>query len=549
MLNCFGSMLAGSDELIGHADERMQALLHLAAIGPHPPLAALCDRLASVMRGIASRSTFGVLRRHNMAPERVQWFGYRLPELWSSQVEAIDAGLLGPEGSFVLSLPTGSGKTFLAQLAIISALDSDPAAWVAYLAPSRALVREVHRKLGDALRPHGVRVRKVMASAEVAVFVNDDELPVVTGARTCVVLTPERLDLYLRANSEIADRLSLVIVDEAHLLSDGDRGAREEALLALLLTKWPYVRLHLLSAFLPNTTELKTWLGERAHEYRSTIRPTRQLRGVCMRYAETAEPEQVEVRIGNERLRAPAAIPGGRVIRRFINRRAYQVGGLLASDPSDLQGPQTVALPGLGVGENWTEVRVDGRRINGNTGPTDIAAQVTATLASHPGMVLLFLPQTAWTQSVSRQVAATLPVRDALEPYARAAAASLGNDHPLVYSLQRGCAFHNSRLPDEVLRVVEAAADASLLEVLCATSGLQAGVNLPASIVVILGDPRPGVLPNPSVRDFANMAGRAGRPHHDTEGLTLYIPPTITHRNVLALTTRRYLLTEDAEDA
>lgn len=540
-------MLAGSGDLLMQADSLLAEAVNMTSAAGQPSLAALCGRLSRVVTGVGARSTYAVLERNGMAPDRVRWYGARIPELWTSQVEAIDGGLLSPDQSFVLSLPTGSGKTFLAQLSILATLDRDPSAWVAYLAPTRALVREVYRELGDALRPQHVHVQKMMASAELAIYSEDDELSIVTAGRTCAVLTPERMDLYLRANPEIAARLRLVIVDEAHQISEPGRGARLEALLGQLLAKWPQARIHLLSAFLPGGTFLTQWLGEDAKEYRSRTRPTRQLRGVCVRYGDNGLPDEWEVGRGTGRTRLAQPTPPQSWTRVFRSRRSYEVGALFASDPSHLLGSQTVAIPGLASGENWVMGRRDGRSERGNTGITDVVRQVATALARHPGMVLLFLPQTSWTQSVCRAVAEGLPELERLEPYARAVAASLGNDHPLAYSLRRGCAFHNARLPDEVLRVVEAAAQSQLLEVLCATSGLQAGVNLPASIVVVLGDPQAGDAPNPSVSAFANMAGRAGRPRYDTEGICLYVPPTITYRRGVDERARDYLLADDAD--
>ncbi len=541
-------MLAGSDPLLALGLSTVDRVVAASVGVARPSLVALAGRTSQAIAGISSRSTQSVLRGAGVSPDRARWFGTRVPELWSSQQRAIDEGLLRANRSFVLSLPTGSGKTFLTQIAILSTLDREPGTWVAYLAPTRALVREVHRELGSALRIHGIRVQKVMAGAEAAVFSEEDELPVLTAARACAVLTPERLDLYLRASPEIADRLRLVIVDEAHTLADGARGARLEALITQILVKWPHIRFHLLSAFLPNTTELTEWLGDDAGSFRSAVRPTRQVKGICMRYQDRELESEVAWRVGNRLARGDEAPPGRTVVKRFIERHAYKVGAILASEPDDVRGQQAIALADLAEGVNETEARVRGRRIASRTVLTDIAGQVAASLAAHPGMVLVFLPQTSWTRAVTRAVADGLPVIERLTPFANAIQTSLGPEHPLVYAIRRGVAYHNSRLPDEVLRVVEAAARAGLLEVLCATSGLQAGVNLPASVVLVVGDPNPANQPSPSVRDFANMAGRSGRPGHDTEGTTLFLPPSIVYRNrPLDQTTRDYLFSGDAD--
>ncbi|MFD2356270.1 DEAD/DEAH box helicase [Nonomuraea ferruginea] len=49
-----------------------------------------------------------------------------------------------------------------------------------------------------------------------------------------LVVTPEKLDLLIRSDHPVARGLALVVVDEAHNIADGPRGARLELLLSTL---------------------------------------------------------------------------------------------------------------------------------------------------------------------------------------------------------------------------------------------------------------------------------------------------------------------------
>ncbi len=503
---------------------------------------------------MTERSTYRVLREAGLPTPLIRPFAAGRPELWSTQVTAIQRGLLDPDGSFALSLPTGSGKTFLSQLRILATFERYPDCWVAFVAPARALVREAHADLAAALGPHRVRVQKVVAGAEATSVVGEDELPALTRERTCAVLTPERLDLYLRTSPELARRLRLVIVDECHHIATEDRGPRLEALVGLLRSRWPEAKPVLMSAFMSNAAELRAWLGEDAGSFTSTARPTRQLRGLLVRHNERRLPDLWFS--GDARNPVQSDERVDEWLEWHSHRRAYDVGALLStSDSPAAELPTDVrayALPAITRGTSWTAHKAATPRrraqvvYNEGTKASDVAVDVGVALAAHPGLVLMFFPTVDGAQKAAREIAGRLPVRGDLEPFASAVAAALGDADELVECLRHGCAFHHAQLPDEVIRLVEAASLAGL-EVLCSTSGLQAGVNLPASIVVALGDPRYPVGSKPSARDFANMAGRAGRPGHETQGIALFLPSNITSGSALP-GARRYLAPR-AEDS
>ena len=149
-----------------------------------------------------------------------------------------EEGLLGSgHRSVVVSLPTSSGKTLIAQFRILQALNQFDIerGWVAYLAPTRALVNQLTLRLRRDFKSLDIIVEKVSPALEVDGLeagilseADDDRLFRV------LVTTPEKLNMMLRGGWEqkIGRPLTLVVVDEAHGIASGERGMKLELLLA-----------------------------------------------------------------------------------------------------------------------------------------------------------------------------------------------------------------------------------------------------------------------------------------------------------------------------
>src|SRR5690625_4564722 len=173
-----------------------------------------------------------------------------------------ERGLLGSSRrAVVVSLPTSSGKTLIAQFRMLQALNQfeDRKGWVAYLAPTRALVNQVTRQLRRDFEPLGLQIERVSPAMEIdGVEANmlkesHDE----TQFRVLVV-TPEKFDLMLRQGWEgkIGRPLSLVVVDEAHTIQEGERGLRLEMLLATINRECREAHLLLLITFIHYSCEV-----------------------------------------------------------------------------------------------------------------------------------------------------------------------------------------------------------------------------------------------------------------------------------------------------
>ncbi|HVQ36870.1 MAG TPA: DEAD/DEAH box helicase [Pyrinomonadaceae bacterium] len=145
----------------------------------------------------------------------------------------------------LVTAPTGSGKTWIAREEIRRLLDAGRRAW--YTTPLKALTNSKYQEFTDEF--------------------GADRVGILTGDRKdnpdaqLIVGTTEiyRNQLFdsLRGGSDVdAD---LVVLDEAHYLSDPDRGHVWEE--AIILTP-PRIRLLLLSATIGNAGEFAAWIEE-----------------------------------------------------------------------------------------------------------------------------------------------------------------------------------------------------------------------------------------------------------------------------------------------
>jgi len=180
-----------------------------------------------------------------------------------AQAEILAAGLLTTGFNCILQLPTGSGKTWLAEHAIRDALERGRRA--IYLAPLRALATELAERWRVAFAPHTV-----------GVFTGESAQakgPTLGQARL-LVMTPERLDACTRswrAQWHWIPEVDVIVADELHLLGEPRRGARLEGALLRMLRLNPFARVIGLSATLGNRLELADWLH--STEYGSDWRP------------------------------------------------------------------------------------------------------------------------------------------------------------------------------------------------------------------------------------------------------------------------------------
>ena len=192
-------------------------------------------------------------------------------ELWTSQREVLGHALSSENSGAIISLRTSAGKTRVAELAILKILSEDSEAKVLYLAPYRSLALEVEGVLAETFEPLGFSVSHLYGGVRVS---SADAFQV--EETSIIIATPEKAKGLFRSYREIFSKLRLIVVDEGHLIGYNERWIRNEVFLEQLRSyaKTVNARILLLSAVLPNTEHLATWLnGDSNSVGKSTWKP------------------------------------------------------------------------------------------------------------------------------------------------------------------------------------------------------------------------------------------------------------------------------------
>lgn len=495
---------------------------------------ALAARLREVLVGMRDASMHLILAGHDI-PDSFRRTLVRegVLELWRHQREAIGQGLLQPDRHFIASVPTGAGKSLLAELAILAALKKE-GAWAVYITPSRALVNQVSSDLRRRLGPSGIEVRTVVAGAEQgALLVN--ELSLLESPKGVTVSTPEKLDAYFRNAPELFANCALAVIDEAHKVGEAGRGALLESLISRFLAREGQMKVVMLSGVMSNAAELSGWLGEeRTGLVTSTQRATRQTRAVAVRTEITPEDGK------------PSKSHG------VVRRVKFRGGLVLVSEDEDLTPPLTVHLDDVFSGFYYEQQQrtrwKEGRCGRSPTSSTDHALELARRFVSLPGSTLVFVNLTSSAEKGAREFAWTPDDQwsEQRRKLAEYVAAELGEDHELARACARGVAFHHAQLPTGVQRAIELGLAQGWLKVVFATPTLKEGLNTPATNVIVAGDKffdqRADEQVSIKEADFENMAGRAGRPFQDTEGRIVLVPNSLATATATA-SGRQYLLT------
>jgi helicase len=208
-------------------------------------------------------------------------------QLYPPQAEAVEAGLLEGE-NLLAAVPTASGKTLIAELAMLSAVERGGKAL--YIVPLRALASE-KREAFERFSEFGVTVGVSTGNYE-----SDGEW---LATRDVIVATSEKVDSLIRNGAPWIDELSCVVSDEVHLVDDRSRGPTLEVTLAKLRRMNEGLQTVALSATVGNAAEIAGWLDATLVE--SDWRPIDLRMGVhCDGAIDFVDGDRREVPVGDD---------------------------------------------------------------------------------------------------------------------------------------------------------------------------------------------------------------------------------------------------------
>lgn len=506
----------------------------------------LCTLLRLVLPAIGERSLVHVVPAPPGATEFYQ--GYlrsralgsnqtmSRPVLWPSAYEYVKHCVIGDARNAVIAMPTGSGKSFVGELAVSQVVQTG---WALYLAPTNALTEQIRGDLGKGLKELETEIFAFIGDQEYSIFTSDrvDQMP----TNSVAVMTPEKCALALRLSPDAFKDCRLVVFDECHLLGDtgSARGPLSELVLTQLMLRCENVRFLLMSALVQNPEELAEWLTEATGQKSDSVvvrwRPTRTLRGVL-----GVDNESV-------RERADEAIEWlkGRADR--IKKRSFTSKCALAVN---LQGPwQSEKKDDYAVCRLECEAPLKVSRKKrlgkwayyweGDSWVNQCAISLATRLTEANIQTLVFIPankhypfNNALKVELPEGFLERLPTRnDIVETCRVLSEYELGVESQVFTLLDKGVAVHTSLMLETEKIAAESTFRSRSAPLMFATGTLAQGLNLPAIAVVIagsrIGDPRGDEAEEVQRRKFSqllNAAGRAGRAGFANQGVVVAVP-------------------------
>lgn len=360
--------------------------------------------------------------------------------------------------NLVVSAPTGGGKTAILEMAIcrlVSGFRTDQYK-IVYMAPTKSLCSE---------RQRDWQVKFAALDLHCAELTGDTEHGQLRNVQSAsiVITTPEKWDSMTRKwkdHAKLMQMVKLFLIDEVHILKD-TRGATLEAVVSRMKSVGSSVRFVALSATVPNSEDIATWLGKDSNNP--------HLPAPREKFGEEFRPVRLQKHV--------IGLP----------YKGNDFGFERACDPK---------LPEI------------------------------IFKYSHKKPIMIFCITRSSTVNTARLLANMWASRGPRDRYWEGPTQrSIVQDPELKSTLLSGVAFHHAGLDSYDRHAVEKGFLEGQINVICCTSTLAVGVNLPCHMVIIKNTMS---FTDDGLKEYADleimqMLGRAGRPQFDATAIAVII--------------------------
>lgn len=421
-------------------------------------------------------------------------------EFWNSQLNALNANIIGENQdneNYVIKMPTSAGKTFIAEILLLNSFIENENSKAIYLTPYISLTNEINESL-SSLEKLGFTLSNMTKSYEIDEYEN-----LWVKEADVLIATSEKIDLLYRNEKEFFDDVSIIIVDEGHIVGDnGKRSVLAELLISKLKMNLKNTRFIFVSAMMTenDTKSLSQWITQKEENVLESPRingkvwePTRRLIGY-LDYKEdkgTIEYPEREMFVPN-----------------VIKQKIY-----------------SCTNPNTGYKNT--------RKFPGGS-KSDISVALAYKLISE-GNILIFTSQPQFCESIGKSFIRLFRLKNLVNEEINISFKNteklaslkisenlLGKEHYVTKCLYYNIGIHNGELPEELRKSIESDFKNKKLKVLIASNTISHGINFPIKNTIIHAlNMNKGLFL--SKRDFWNLVGRTGRAGKETEGKILFI--------------------------
>ena len=432
--------------------------------------------LESFMRTVKSLQLLSIwnigeiLWKNKLPPLFKEWANHRIQEnkpfLFPSQYEAIITHNALNNMYELITMPTGGGKTLIAELFILKSLIDNPNGKVLLVVPTRSLASEESSDLHHAYEWKGSSISVCQLTGDVS-FDTENALE----NNNVIVLTPEKFDILMR-NSFFDHTVAGLVVDEFHSIRSSYRGIKIQLSIKRYYKRYG-TRVLFMSAIVRKSdfNWLSKWVLS-SDPFSTQWKPT---------------PARIGTVSIDERPKVTVSFNDG------TYRNVYMPEGL-RRDASNKAGVQIVKTfleeekdQVLHYNMTWRGYKYGGNRL------IDLAEEYMHALPNG--------------QTFNKQA-----LKELSDRFSRLA----GKENKLSKAFEKGIAVHWGELPYAARKIVETGIRQRAIGIILSTSTLSEGVNLPIKTVYI---PKLSTrYRNMEKSQFLNIIGRAGRPFFHTEG-------------------------------